>query len=69
LPLSAAENGGNIMFSILLDESRRQNLDGSWNKYWVRKNRKAELRELKRQYRNERKSIKKRWKYYEENGE
>lgn len=57
------------MFLILLDESRRQNLDGSWSKYWARKNRKAELRELKQQYRNERKSIKKRWKYYEKNAE
>ena len=57
------------MFSILLDESRRQNLDGSWNKYWVRKNRKAELRELKREYRRQKKSVKARWKYYEENGE
>ena len=57
------------MFFILLDESRRLNLDGSWNKYWARKNKKAELKELKQQYRSERKNIKKRWRYYEKNGE
>lgn len=25
--------------AIYLDESRRENLDGSWDKYWARKNR------------------------------
>lgn len=29
-----------IAVAVLLDESRRQNLDGSWDKYWERKNKK-----------------------------
>ena len=33
-----------IAFSVLLDEDRRQNLDGRYNKYWARKNR----REMKK---------------------
>lgn len=57
------------MFLILLDESRRQNLDGSWNKYWAGKNKKAELKQVKREYRNKRKSVRARWKRYEKNGE
>ena len=28
-----------IAVAVGLDESRRQNLDGSWDKYWERKNR------------------------------
>lgn len=50
-------------FAVILDESRRQNLDGEWDVYWARKNMRAELKELKRKYRQERKNIKKRWKY------
>lgn len=30
-----------LSIAVGLDESRRQNLDGSWDKYWERKNRKA----------------------------
>ena len=26
--------------AVAIDESRRQNLDGSWDKYWEKKNRK-----------------------------
>ena len=29
-----------VSIAVLIDESRRQNLDGSWDKYWERKNRK-----------------------------
>lgn len=50
-------------FAVILDESRRQNLDGEWDVYWARKNMRAELKELKRKYRQERKNIIKRWKY------
>lgn len=30
-----------VGYAVLLDESKRQNLDGSWDKYHARKNRKA----------------------------
>lgn len=30
-----------LSLAVGLDESRKQNLDGSWDKYWERKNRKA----------------------------
>lgn len=30
-----------VAWAVLLDESRRENLDGSWDKYWERKNRRA----------------------------
>ena len=50
-----------VAFSILLDESRRNNEDGSWNDYWARKNCNAELRELRRKYRAEKKAIKAKW--------
>ena len=26
-------------FAVLVDETKRQNLDGEWDKYWERKNR------------------------------
>jgi hypothetical protein len=29
-----------LSLAVGLDESRRQNIDGSWDKYWERKNRK-----------------------------
>lgn len=48
---------------IILDESRRQNLDGEYDGYWARKNKKAELRELKRKYRADKKAIKEKWKH------
>ena len=48
-------------FAVLLDESRRTNEDGSWDKYWARKNCKAELRELKAEYKKNRKNIKTWW--------
>lgn len=38
-----------VAVAVLLDESRRENLDGSWDKYWARKNRKAERRASKRE--------------------
>lgn len=47
--------------AIIIDESRRQNIDGEWNDYWARKNCRAELKELKRKYRQERKKIKEKW--------
>ena len=30
-----------VEISVMIDESRRINEDGSWDKYWERKNRKA----------------------------
>ena len=27
-----------ISVAVMIDESRRQNLDGSWDKYWARRN-------------------------------
>ena len=37
-----------ISVAVLIDESRRQNIDGSWDKYWERKNRRALRREQRR---------------------
>ena len=34
-----------IAVAVLYDESRRQNLDGSWDKYWERKNKKLMKKE------------------------
>lgn len=50
-----------ISIAVLLDESRRINEDGSWDKYWVKKNCKAELKALKAEYKQNRKYIKIRW--------
>ena len=50
-----------VAFAVLLDESRRANEDGSWDKYHARKNCKAELRELKAEYKLHKKYIKIRW--------
>ena len=50
-----------IMCEILIDESRTENLDGKWDKYHARKNCRAELRELKAEYKQNRKNIKHRW--------
>lgn len=33
-----------VSVAVVLDESRRQNIDGSWDKYWERKNRKKGAR-------------------------
>lgn len=33
-----------IAFSVIADETRRQNLDGRYNKYWERRNRREEKR-------------------------
>lgn len=46
---------------VLLDETRRENLDGSWDSYWAKKNCKAELRELKANYKRQRAEIKEKW--------
>lgn len=51
--------------AVIIDESRRQNLDGEWDGYWARKNKKADLRELKRKYRAERKMIKEKWRLHD----
>lgn len=37
-----------VSVAVMIDESKRQNLDGSWDKYWERKNRKAMQKELKK---------------------
>lgn len=34
-----------IAVAVLWDESRRMNLDGSWDKYWARKNARAMKKE------------------------
>lgn len=46
-----------LSIAILVDESRRQNLDGEYNDYWARKNEKAELRELRKKYKADKKAI------------
>lgn len=48
-------------FAVLLDESRRQNLDGEWDSYHARQNCRAELRELKAEYRKNKAEIKNKW--------
>ena len=50
-----------VSIAVIIDEDRRQNLDGSWDKYWAKKNRKAELRALKAQYKQDRKNINAKW--------
>ena len=50
-----------ISFAVSLDESRRINEDGSWDKYWAKKNCKAELRALKAEYKQNKKNIKSWW--------
>ena len=49
--------------AIIIDESRRQKLDGEYNYYWARKNEKAELRELRKKYRTDKKAIKDRYRH------
>lgn len=49
--------------SVIIGETREQNLDGSYNEYWARKNEKAELRELRKKYRAEKKAIKDRYRH------
>jgi hypothetical protein len=34
-----------VSVAVMIDEDRRSNLDGYWNKYWQRKNRKAARKE------------------------
>lgn len=34
-----------VSIAIVIDEDRRQNLDGQWDKYWERKNRKLNKKE------------------------
>lgn len=53
-----------ISLAIWIDESRRENADGSWNKYHARRNKRAELKELRRSYRAARKSVKEKWASY-----
>ena len=36
-----------VAAAVLWDESRRQNLDGEWDEYWARKNRRAQKREAR----------------------
>lgn len=50
-----------VSLAVLLDESRRQNLDGEWDSYHARQNCKAELRELKAEYRKNKAEIKNKW--------
>lgn len=50
-----------LSLAVLLDESRRQNLDGEWDSYHARQNCKAELRELKAEYRKNKAEIKNKW--------
>ena len=48
-----------VAVAVMVDESRRNNEDGSWDKYWERKNRKA-ARKAEKEAQKEQK--KKRWK-------
>lgn len=50
-----------LSLAVLLDESRNQNLDGEWDSYHARQNCKAELRELKAEYRKNKAEIKNKW--------
>lgn len=50
-----------LSLAVGLDESRRDNLDGSWDSYWAKKNCKAELRELKANYKRQKAEIKNKW--------
>ena len=50
-----------ITIAVLLDESRRTNEDGSWNSYWAKKNCRAELRELKAEYKRNKTEIRNKW--------
>lgn len=50
-----------VALSVLLDETRRENLDGSYDSYWARKNCREELRELKAEYRKSKAEIKAKW--------
>ena len=50
-----------VSFVIHLDESRRTNEVGSWDKYWAKKNCKAELRVLKAQYKADKTIIRNKW--------
>ena len=50
-----------LLAATMLEESRNQNIDGSWDDYWARKNCNAELRELRRKYRADKKAIKSKW--------
>lgn len=50
-----------VSLAITLDEDRRQNLDGSWDKYWAKKNCRAELRVLKAQYKADKTIIRNKW--------
>ena len=37
-----------VSVAVMIDESRRINEDGSWDKYWERKNRKAMRKQMKK---------------------
>lgn len=47
-----------IGIAVLVDESRRENLDGSWDGYWEKKNRKLRNRNRRRYLRKVDKSFK-----------
>lgn len=47
--------------AVHIDESRRINEDGSWNKHNRKKNCKLELRELKKEYKQNKKNVKTWW--------
>ena len=36
-----------VSIAVLIDESKRENLDGSWDNYWARKNARAARKERK----------------------
>lgn len=38
-----------VSVAVMIDESRRINEDGSWDKYWERKNRRAAKRAERRE--------------------
>lgn len=49
--------------SVIIGETREQNLDGSYDYYWARKNQKAELRALRKKYRAEKKTVKDKYRH------
>lgn len=38
-----------IAFSVIVDETRRENLDGRYDKYWERRNRREEKRNKRKE--------------------
>lgn len=58
-----------VSVAVMIDESRRNNEDGSWDKYWERKNRRAKKKMDRKAAKIARKTLeKKSWKITMESG-